>query len=130
MSISIPNPGRRLIFDAFVPDPKKVTEGKATHQDFDGQWKDGCKLERHITSDPQKHQLNLLLELRWQEEPGGELSHDQWPCALHLYNLEEVQRLVEQSPLHLEKVCGDFEDGPFTSESKDFVVFCRKERGE
>jgi SAM-dependent methyltransferase len=106
-------PGGRLIFDAFKPDPKLLAMGKVTKKDFDGEWKRGCKLERYVTSDPDalNKQVDVSFKLRWQEEPEGDWEADTWSTALHLYDEDELRQLVGLSPLKLEKICGDLEEG-------------------
>lgn len=121
-------PGGRLIFDAFVPDLGKMAQGKSTIKDFDGEWQPGCKLERHINiaPEPTAQLLRLWINLHWQEEPNGDWSQKTTPIEMHYYHQFELQHLVERSSLELEKICGDFSEGPVNEKSKDFVVFCRK----
>ena len=75
----------------------------------------------------ENQQVHCVTEHRWQEQSGGDWCSDSWSVALHICGEEELRQLVKLSALKLEKICGDFNEADIASESKDYVVFCKKE---
>lgn len=119
-------PGGTLIFDLFVPNLKMLLEGMDNVKDFEGEYQAGKKLVRY--SSMQAYPINQIsyvtFKLVW-EEGGKEMSKD-WNTVLRYFFRYELEHLINQSKLKLEKIYGDFAENDLNKDSKEFIVVCSK----
>jgi len=120
------NPGGRFIFDLYVPDLKILQTGIRNETDFDGEYAPGKKLKRVVSAEPDLiSQVNkVTMTLTWDEEGGQKTSS--WQLLMRFYFRYELEHLVARSRLKLEHIYGDYEGHELTSESRDFIVVCRR----
>ena len=60
----------------------------------------------------------------WDEDDGEH--RDEWEFDMRFFFRYELEHLVARSPLVLEAIHGDFEEGPLETGSREFVVVCRR----
>lgn len=123
-------PGGRFVFDVYVPNLKLLLEGLPEMCDFDGEHAPGWRLRRFVSSAPADlvHQTNhVRMTFVWDEEDGEH--RGDWEFDMRFFFRFELEHLVARSRLRLEAIHGDFEGGPLTPESREFVVVGRREDG-
>ncbi len=120
------NPGGTFIFDAFVPDLKYIIEGFSDFVDFEGEDEFGRKFTRSVTTRPDliKQIIETSFLLQWEEK--GETKQEKWSFPLRFFFRYELEYLVERSFFNSYNIFGDFQNGPLTKDSTEFVVVCRK----
>ncbi len=120
------NPGGRFIFDLYVPDLKILQNGIKGETDFDGEYEPGKKLKRVVSSEPDLiNQVNkVTMTLTWDEAGGQRTSS--WQLQMRFFFRHELEHLVARSKLKLEHIYGDYEGHDLTSDSRDFIVVCRR----
>jgi len=120
------NDGGVFIFDAFIPDLKQLIKGLDKHVDFDGEYLPGKKLKRIVSTRPDlMHQLiNIRFRMEWDEDE--KLCNDEWTLPLRFFFRYELEHLVERSMFGDYSVYGDYNGNELNSESRDFIVHCRK----
>ena len=121
-------PGGRFIFDLYVPSARIIADGMRELVDFDGEYAPGRRLRRSVSAhaDIVSQTTHGRMAFIWDGE-GGE-SRGEWRFDLRFFFRYEIEHLVARSRLTLEAIHGDFEQGPLTEGSQEFVVVCR--RGE
>lgn len=60
----------------------------------------------------------------WDEDDDS-AQREVWDFDMRFYFRHELEHLLARSPPRLETLHGDFEKGPFTAASREFVVTCR-----
>ncbi len=122
-------PGGRFIFDLYVPSARIIADGMREQVDFDGEYAPGRRLRRTVSAraDIVSQMTHGRMTFTWDEE-GGE-SRGEWEFDLRFFFRYEIEHLVARSRLALETIHGDFEEGPLTEISQEFVVVCRREEG-
>jgi SAM-dependent methyltransferase len=122
------NPGGRFIFDLYVPDLKILQSGINGETDFDGEYAPGKRLKRVVSaeSDLISQVTKVTMNLTWDEE-GGQKTLS-WHLLMRFFFRFELEHLIARSKLKLERICGDYEKHDLISESKDFIIVCK--RGE
>lgn len=120
-------PGGAFIFDLYVPNLGLLLDGMAEQVDFDGEHAPGRRLRRIVQSAPadlsvQRNRVRMAF--RWDEEDGEHA--DEWSFEMRFFFRFELEHLVARSKLVLEAMYGDFSGGPVASDSRDFVVVCRR----
>jgi len=65
------------------------------------------------------------MKFEWEE--GGGRQEREWSFNLRFFFRFELEHLVGLSNLRLEAFYGDFSGGPLQPDSKEFVVFCRRD---
>ncbi len=119
-------PGGKLIFDLYVPDLKILQNGINGETDFDGEYAPGKKLKRVVSSAPDliNQVTNVTMTLTWEEEGGQKTSS--WQFLMRFFFRYELEHLIARSKLKLEHIYGDYEGHDLSSESRDFIVVCRR----
>lgn len=120
------NPGGRFIFDLYIPDLKILENGINAETDFDGEYATGKRLKRVVSAkaDLINQVNNVTMTLTWDDERGQKTSS--WHLPMRFFFRHELEHLVARSRLKLEHIYGDYEGHALTSESKDFIVVCRR----
>lgn len=119
-------PGGQFIFDLFVPDLSMLLEGIEKYKDFDGEYDQGKRVKRYISShaDLIRQTLRVIMTLCW-EENGKELS-DTWEFDMRFFFRYEIEHLIARSKLELVTIYGDYQGNELSTNSREFVVVCRK----
>jgi SAM-dependent methyltransferase len=120
-------PGGGLIFDVYVPNLKLLLEGLPETTDFEGEHAPGLKLRRIVASsraDLSRQTNHVRMSFIW-DEGAGEHRGD-WEFDMRFFFRFELEHLVARSRLDLEAIHGDFDEGPLTADSREYVVVCRR----
>jgi len=64
------------------------------------------------------------MAFRWDEEDGEHSGV--WTFEMRFFFRFEIEHLVARSKLALDTIDGDFEGGPITADSHDYLVVCRR----
>jgi len=120
------NDGGRFIFDAFIPDLKQLIKGFDNHIDFEGEYLPGKKLKRIVSTRPDlmRQVINIRFHMEWEE--GGNSCQDEWELPLRFFFRYELEHLIERSEFRNFKMYGDYKGNDLGSDSRDFIVHCRK----
>jgi SAM-dependent methyltransferase len=120
------NPGGTFIFDLFVPDLKKLSDGIYNVKDFDGEYQLGKRLQRFttMTADPINQISLVTFILVWQEN-GENISHS-WTTKLRLYFRYEIEHLLARSKFTDYQIFGNFSEHLLSPDSKEFVIVCKR----
>jgi SAM-dependent methyltransferase len=121
-------PGGAFVFDLYVPNLRILLDGMQECCDFDGEHAPGRRLQRFVSAAPAdlSRQANRVrMRFVWDEED-GERQAD-WEFEMRFYFRFEIEHLVARSTLHLEGLYGDFEEGPVTAASSEYLVVCRRD---
>jgi len=115
-----------FIFDLFVPNLDIIKNGLNEHTDFEGEYEKGKKVRR-ITSAKSKlvdQIINITFKFVWDTDK-GEISKT-WKLPFRFFFRYEIEHLVKLSKLKLVEIFGDYNENKLNSESKEFIVVCRK----
>jgi len=120
------NKNGRFIFDAFVPDLKYLVTGFDDYTDFEGEYEPGKKIRRIVTTKPDliNQTINVRFHLEWDEE--SRVEQYDWEVPLRFFFRYELEHLVERSDFREYKIFGDYQGNELNSDSKEFIVVCRK----
>lgn len=120
------NKNGRFIFDTFVPDLKMLINGLDNVTDFEGEYEPGRKIRRIVTTRPDLITQTILVKfhLDWDEENG--VKHYDWEVPLRFFFRYELEHLIERSEFSRYEILGDYQGNQLNSDSKEFVVVCRK----
>ena len=121
-------PGGHFVFDLYVPNLNLLIEGLPESCDFDGEWSAGRRLRRYVSSAPADlaRQTNRVrMSFVWEEEDGEH--RGDWEFEMRFFFRYEIEHLVARSKLRIEGIAGDYEGGPLTAASREFVVTCRRD---
>ncbi len=115
-----------FIFDLFVPDPKLMAEGIDNLTDFEGEYEPGKRLRRIVSSktDMVNQLLDVTMKFIWDED--NKQLEKEWKLKMRLFFRYEVEHLIQISKLNLVKIYGDYQENLLNSESKEFIVVCKK----
>ncbi len=115
-----------FIFDLFVPDPKLMAEGIDNLTDFEGEYEPGKRLRRIVSSktDMVNQLLDVTMKFIWDED--NKQLEKEWKLKMRLFFRYEVEHLIQLSKLNLVKIYGDYQENLLNSESKEFIVVCKK----
>jgi len=118
--------GGKFIFDTFVPDPGILKDGIDEQTDFDDEFEPGKKLKRIVSSMPDlvNQVMNILFRLEWDDDDGPHT--EEWQTSLRFFFRYELEYLIERSRFDDYEIVGDYSEGPLDSNSKEFIVICRK----
>jgi 2-polyprenyl-3-methyl-5-hydroxy-6-metoxy-1,4-benzoquinol methylase len=116
----------RFIFDLFVPDPKLMAEGIDNLTDFEGEYEPGKKVRRIVSSktDIVTQLLNVTMKFIWDED--NKQIEKEWKLQMRLFFRYELEHLIKLSKLNLVNIFGDYQENPLNSESKEFIIVCKK----
>jgi SAM-dependent methyltransferase len=123
-------PGGLFVFDVYVPNLKLLLEGLPETADFEGEHAPGLRLRRVVSSsraDLSRQTNHVRMSFVW-DEPDGE-RRGEWEFDMRFFFRFELEHLVARSKLALEAIHGDFDEGPLTADSREYVVVCRKPAG-
>jgi len=115
-----------FIFDLFVPDLKMILEGINNLTDFEGEYEKGKKMKRIISMNSVliKQVSYVSMTFVW-EENDKEITKE-WTFPFRYFFRYEIEHLVNQSKLKLEKIYGDFENNDLSPDSKEFIIVCKR----
>jgi SAM-dependent methyltransferase len=116
----------RFIFDVFVPDPALLAHGMHDQLDFDGEYAPGKKLRRWVSSVPDlvNQHLKVTMKLQWDEYL--QTREESWDFTMRFFYRYELEHLIRLSALKLEAAYGDYHYNALDTNSKDFVMVCRR----
>jgi len=120
------NDGGLFIFDAFIPDLNQLIKGLDNHIDFEGEYLPGKKLKRIVTTRPDliRQLINIRFRMEWEE--GENTCKDEWDLPLRFFFRYELEHLIERSEFRDYKIYGDYQGNELNSNSREFIVHCRK----
>ena len=115
-----------FIFDLFVPNLNMLVEGLHNHLDFEGEYEPGKKIKRivNMKSDHINQINHVYMKFIWDEN--AQIKEKEWYFPFRIYHRFEIEHLVNHSKLKLEKIYGDYLENDLVSDSKEFVITCRK----
>jgi trans-aconitate methyltransferase len=118
--------GGSFIFDLYIPDPSLLASGMNDVLDFEGEYEPGNFIRRFVTSHSDLvNQINhLTMRFEWNE--GDKNFSETWNSELRFFFRYELEYLLKQSKFNSFAIFGDYLESPLSSESKEFVVVCRK----
>ncbi len=116
----------RFIFDVFVPNPKLMAEGINELTDFEGEYEPGKKVRRIVSSktDIVNQLIDVTMKFIWDED--NKQAEKEWRLQMRLFFRYEVEYLVNNSKLTLVNIYGDYQENLLNSDSKEFIVVCKK----
>ena len=116
----------RFIFDLYVPNPAMIAAGLDNVMDFDGTWMPGKKLQRRVSmkADIVKQISDITMVFTWDE--GNFTRTEQWSFLFRYFFRYELEHLINRSTLQLERIYCDFDESPLGSDSKEFILVCKK----
>ncbi|UCH15537.1 MAG: class I SAM-dependent methyltransferase [Bacteroidales bacterium] len=116
----------RFIFDVFVPNPKLMAEGINEVTDFEGEYEPGRKVRRIVSSktDIVNQLLDVTMKFVWDEN--NKQAEKEWSLQMRLFFRYELEYLVKRSKLTLVNIFGDYQENLLNSDSKEFIVVCKK----
>jgi SAM-dependent methyltransferase len=107
--------GGRFAWNAFVFDPEIAHELAGRVREHG----EGSRILERVEYDPTDSRIDITA---WIDEEGK----DERRLRLWWINRSEWEALIDVSGLEVEALYGDFERGPFTPESREFVWVVRK----
>jgi len=119
-----------FIFDIYVPDLRLLLEGIENLTDFKGEYEKGKKVKRIVSmkADLMNQVSHVKMKFVW-EENNKEITKE-WEFPMRYFFRYELVHLINQSKLKLKNIFGDYFEHELNSNSKDFIVVCRKEQSE
>ena len=116
----------RFIFDLFVPDPKLMAEGIDNLTDFEGEYKPGKKVRRIVSSKTNivNQLLDVTMKFIWDED--NKQIEKEWKLQMRIFFRYELEHLIKLSKLSLVNIFGDYQENLLNSDSKEFIVVCKK----
>ena len=118
--------GGRFIFDAFVPDLKQLLEGVDNWTDFEGEYEEGRKIKRTVSTVPSLIDQTIDVHFRLEWDEGDEVKQDDWRVPLRFFFRYELEHMVERSEFSIYKILGDYHGNVLGPDSREFVVVCQK----
>jgi ubiquinone/menaquinone biosynthesis C-methylase UbiE len=120
------NDSGKLIFDLYIPNLKLLSEGMSDYMDFDEEYEPGKRIKRFtsVKSDLVDQISYVNMKFVW-EETDKEIAKD-WNFQMRFYFRFELEHLISQSRLKLMNIFGDFDENELNSDSKEFIVVCKK----
>lgn len=120
------NHGGRFIFDLYIPNLEIILNGFDNHLDFDGEYETGKTLKRYITAktDAINQITRVKMTFEWMEN--GKTIKKDWNFQMRFFYRYELEHLVFRSKLELVNIYGDFFENPLNSNSKEFVIVCKR----
>jgi SAM-dependent methyltransferase len=121
-------PGGAFVFDLYVPNLRILLDGMQECCDFDAEHAPGRRLQRFVSAAPAdlSRQANRVrMRFVWDEDDGQRQAD--WEFEMRFYFRFEIEHLVARSKLRLEGLYGDFEEGPVTAASSEYLVVCRRD---
>jgi SAM-dependent methyltransferase len=115
-----------FIFDLYIPSPALLASGMNELMDFEGEFEPGNTIRRFVTShnDLTTQVNHLSMRFDWNE--GTKTFSETWNSELRFFFRYELEYLLQQSKFRSYSIFGDYQGNPLSSDSKEFVVVCRK----
>lgn len=115
-----------FIFDLYVPNLSMLLKGINNLTDFDNEYEKGKKLKRIVNmhADLINQISHVNMKLIWDEN-NEEVEKD-WNFKMRYFFRFELEHLIKRSKLELLKIYGDFKENQLNTDSKEFIVVCRK----
>jgi SAM-dependent methyltransferase len=119
-------PNGRFIFDTFVPDLNQLIKGLHNHVDFEGEYEEGKKLKRTVSTKPDliNQVIQVSFTLDWEEDES--LKTEVWDLPLRFFFRYELEHLIERSEYSSYTIFGDYKGHSLDESSKEFIVECKK----
>jgi len=119
-------PNGRFIFDTFVPDLNYLIKGLDHHTDFDEEYEPGKSIKRIVSTQPDliNQLINIEFQFEWDEDKGKRT--EIWKLPLRFFFRYEMEHLIERTEFGGYQIFGDYKGNELGSDSKEFVVVCRK----
>jgi SAM-dependent methyltransferase len=116
----------KFIFDTFVPDLRQLADGLNNVTDFEGEYKEGKKLKRIVSSrtDLINQIINVYFRMEWEED--NETRHGDWELPLRFFFRYELEHLIERSSFNQYEILGDYDGNILDDKSKEFIIVCNK----
>ncbi|MDX2443953.1 MAG: class I SAM-dependent methyltransferase [Bacteroidales bacterium] len=116
----------QFIFDLYVPNLPMLINGVKNSLDFDGEYEKGKKLKRivNMQADLMNQISYVNMKLVWDED-NRQVEKD-WNFKMRYFFRFELEHLTKRSNLNLVQIFGDFSESKLNSESKEFIVVCKK----
>ncbi len=120
-------PGGRLIFDLYVPDPGLLASGIDNKTDFEGEYEPGKRLRRvtSMRADIVNQISRVRMDYIWDEE--GKERKATFEFEMRFFFRYEIEHLIRLSKLKLENIYGDYQRNALNAASVEFVVVCRRD---
>jgi len=115
-----------FIFDTFVPDLNYLIKGFDNHTDFDEEYEKGKRVKRIVSTQPDliNQLINIDFKFEWDEDSGKR--KEIYKIPLRFFFRYELEHLIERTEFENYKIFGDYKENLLRSDSKEFVVKCRK----
>lgn len=119
-------PGGKFIFDVFVPDLKPLINGLENVVDFEGEYEPGKRVKRMVSTKPDliNQIINITFRLEWNDDKSDYIQ--EWKTPLRFFFRYELEHLIERSQFKNFRISGDFMGNELNSDSKEFIIICRK----
>ena len=119
-------PNGRFIFDTFVPDLNHLIKGFDNYTDFDEEYEPGKRIKRMVSTQPDlmNQLINIAFHFEWDEDNGKRT--EIWKSPLRFFFRYELEHLIERTEFTSYQIFGDYKGNELGSNSKEFVVVCRK----
>ena len=117
----------RFIFDLFVPNLQLLLNGLDRQVDFNGYYEPGKKLKRIVSmkTDLINQISYITMRFEWDDNYGKAKS-EEWDLIMRYFFRYELEYLIRLSNLELANFYGDFHENELNSDSKEFILECRK----
>ena len=115
-----------FIFDLYIPNLRMLAEGMQNQVEFDGFYEEGKRLKRitSFSTDIIRQVNQIEMKFVWEEDDQEHTGI--WNFPMRYFFRYELELLIRQSKLSLQQIFGDFHESPLRSDSKEFVIVCRK----
>lgn len=120
------NPGGKFIFDVFIPDLNQLLNGLSNHTDFEGEYEQGKRLKRTVTTKPDliNQIINVHFHLEWEEN--NQIYQDDWEIPLRYFFRYELEHLLDRSHFESYRIFGDYHLNNLSNNSKEFIIIGTK----
>jgi len=118
--------GGTFIFDLYIPNPALLASGMDDRMDFEGAFEPGNMIRRFVTSHSDLITQVNHISMRFDWNEGSAAFSETWNSELRFFFRYELEYLLQQSRFNSYSIFGDYQGNPLSSDSKEFVVVCRK----
>lgn len=119
-------PGGRLVFDLFQPNPKYLAQAWGPRCDCERE-EDGVTVRRYASARPHLATQTTEVTFRWEwEHPDGTTRSETAEFVMRWYHRFEVEHLLARAGFDLESVHGDFAGGALDDDSPEMVFTARR----
>jgi SAM-dependent methyltransferase len=118
--------GGSFIFDLYIPNPALLASGMNEVMDFEGEFEPGNTIRRFVTSHSDLTTQVNHLSMRFDWNEGAKTFSETWNSELRFFFRYELEYLLQRSKFRSYTIFGDYKGNALSSDSKEFVVVCRK----